>query len=459
MGSQRFPNIVFILVDNTGWGDFGVYGGRTATPRVDALAEAGVRFNNYTVESQCTPTRSAILTGRQPVRMGTYAVPLPGQGEYGMSPWEYTLAELLSESGYSTAAFGKWHLGEVEGRLPIDQGFDEWWGIKNTTDEAGYSSYALYRAVAEATGIEAPKIWAGKKGEGVSAVRDFDMSVRPLMDEMITERTCDYIARQAPSGEPFFAYVAFTHVHPPEQAHPDFDQTSPDRSGMYADIIAEMDYRVGQILDALDAAGVADDTIVVFSSDNGTGGIEAVPGGSSGPWRGNFFTPPFEGSMRVPAIVRWPGHVAAGVVTQEMLAAYDWLPTFAGLVGRSDLIPTDRPIDGIDASGFLLGDDDSTGRVAVLFHGPDGELMSVKWRDIKVVFRYSEGIEKPIVTPQLPMVFDLKSDPGEEVNLLSHKLDMGWMYAPALHHVAEFNSSIEKYPNIPPGADFDGYTS
>jgi arylsulfatase len=376
-----------------------------------------------------------------------------------MSPWEYTLAELLSDSGYSTAAFGKWHLGDVEGRLPVDQGFDEWWGIKNTTDEAGYSSYALYREVAEVTGIETPKVWVGKKGEGVTADRDFNMAVRPFMDEMIAERTCDYIARQALSDKPFFAYVAFTHVHPPEQAHPDFDQTSPDRNGMYSDIVAEMDFRVGQILDALDHAGVADDTIVVFSSDNGTGGIEAVPGGSSGPWRGNFFTPPFEGSMRVPAIVRWPGRVPEQLVTQEMLAAYDWLPTFAGLIGRTDLIPKDRPIDGIDASEFLLGNDDATGRKAVLFHGPDGELMSVKWRDIKVVFRYSEGIEEPIVTPQLPMVYDLESDPGEQVNLLSYKLDMGWMYAPALHHVAEFNQSVEKYPNIAPGAEFDGYAA
>jgi arylsulfatase A-like enzyme len=457
LASHELPNIVFILVDNTGWGDFGVYGGRTATPHIDSLAADGVRFNNYTVESQCTPTRSAILTGRQPIRMGTFAVPLPGQGEYGMSPWEYTLAELLCESGYSTAAFGKWHLGEVEGRLPTDQGFDQWWGIKNTTDEAGYSSYALYRAVAEATGIESPQIWEGTKEDGISPVCDFDMSVRPLMDEMITDRTCNYISDHASGDAPFFTYVAMTHVHPPEQSHPDFDQTSPERTGMYADVIAEMDHRVGQILEAIEDSGAADDTIVVFSSDNGTGGIEAVPGGSSGPWRGNFFTPPFEGSMRVPAIIRWPERIQAGVVTQEMMAAYDWLPTFAGLIGRTDLVPTDRPIDGIDTSKFLLGDDDGTGRTTVLFYGPDGELMSAKWHDIKVVFRYSLGIDQPIVTPQLPMVYDLKSDPGEEVNLLARKLDMGWMYAPALHHIADFQQSMAEFPNIAPGADFDGY--
>jgi hypothetical protein len=191
--------------------------------------------------------------------------------------------------------------------------------------------------------------------------------------------------------------------------------------------------------------------------EDGTGGITAVPGGSSGPWRGNFFTPPFEGSMRVPAIIRWPDRIPAGRVTQEILAAYDWLPTLAAMIGRSDLVPTDRPIDGVDASDFLLGDDETTGRKVVLFHGPDGELMSAKWRGIKVVFRYSEGIDQPIVTPQLPLVYDLESDPGEQINLLSAKLDMGWMFAPALHHVGEFNKTVEQYPNIAPGADFDGY--
>jgi arylsulfatase len=122
------PNIVFILVDNVGWGDFSVYGGSTPTPRIDKLANDGIRFTNYTVESQCTPSRSAIMTGRQSVRSGTFTVPIPGAGKSGLTPWEYTIAELLSDSGYATSLWGKWHLGEDEGRLPTDQGFDEWWG-------------------------------------------------------------------------------------------------------------------------------------------------------------------------------------------------------------------------------------------------------------------------------------------------------------------------------------------
>src|SRR5262245_10418919 len=120
------PNIVFVLLDNVGWGDFGVYGGMTPTPRIDKLASEGIRFNSYYVEAQCTPTRSAIMTGRQSVRSGTYTVPVPGAGPYGLSPWEYTLPKLLSDAGYATALYGKWHLGEVAGRLPTDMGFDEW---------------------------------------------------------------------------------------------------------------------------------------------------------------------------------------------------------------------------------------------------------------------------------------------------------------------------------------------
>ena len=124
---QNKPNIVFVLLDNVGWGTFGVYGGTIPTPRIDKFASEGIRFNNYNIEAQCTPSRSAILTGRHPVRSGTLRVPFPGEGEAGLAPWEYTIAELLSDAGYATAMYGKWHVGEHEGRLPNDQGFDEWW--------------------------------------------------------------------------------------------------------------------------------------------------------------------------------------------------------------------------------------------------------------------------------------------------------------------------------------------
>jgi arylsulfatase len=238
--------------------------------------------------------------------------------------------------------------------------------------------------------------------------------------------------------------------------HLDFDQTSPDRLGQYADLIAEMDYCVGQIVDCIDQAGITDNTLVVFSSDNAAGGTRAFQGGSNGPFHGSFVTPPWEGSMRTAAMVRWPGTVPAGVVTEEMLSAHDWYTTFAALAGASDKVPTDRPIDGIDASKFLLGESATSGREGILFFGPDGSLMSVKWHNLKVILRYSEGMDQPIVTPQWPMVFDLASDPGELYNIMDTKLDMGWMIGVALKFVADHEKSIGQYPNIKTGEEFKG---
>ena len=452
------PNVVFILVDNIGWGDWGVYGGTTATPRIDALARGGIRFNNYNVEGQCTPTRSAILTGRQSVRSGTFMVPLNPKMPYGLCPWEYTMAKLFSDAGYGTAMYGKWHLGAVEGRLPTNQGFDEWWGYKDSMDEAGWTSYAFYQELAKQTRAETPKIWQGKKGSVSTPVRELDVQVRPFMDELIVEHTVSYIRKCATAAKPFFTYVALSHIHPPEKAHPDFDQKSPERWGLYADLIAEMDYRVGQILDAIEKAGIAEDTIVVLSSDNGITGIPAVQGGSSGPWRGTFQNPPYEGSMRVPAIIRWPNKIPAGIVTEEIFAVHDWMPTLAGLIGESNRMPKDRPIDGIDASAFMLGKSKTTGRTHYLFFGPDGEPMSVKWRNVKTIFRYAESFEKPIVKPYFPLIYDLTSDPHEDNNLFVTKMDCTWISEPTFKVIYEFMESAQQYPNIKPGEDFKGYT-
>jgi arylsulfatase A-like enzyme len=451
------PNIVFILCDNVGWGDFSCYGGSIPTPRIDKLASEGIRFTNYTIESQCTPTRTAIMTGRQSVRCGTYTV-VPGQGKLGLTPWEYTIAELLSDAGYATSMCGKWHLGDTEGRLPTDQGFDEWWGYRNTVDEAGFMAYATFRALSKAKGIESPKIWEGKKGQKSAAVRELDMEVRPLLDELIVDKAIDFITKTAKGEKPFFTYVALSHVHPPEKAHPAFDQTDPKRMGLYADLIAEMDYRVGQIVDCVEQAGIAENTIIVFSSDNASCYVPSFGyGGSNGPWRGHFCTPPSEGSMRVPAMIRWTGNVPSGVVSEGMLSAHDWYKTLAALAGASDKVPTDRPMDGVDASEFLLGENKHTGREALLFFGPDASLMSVKYDKIKVWLRYSKGVEEPIVAPQVPIVFDLGSDPGEQNNLFADKMDIGWMFELILPFVGEYEKSIAQYPNIKPGEEFTGY--
>ena len=449
MSDRSHPNVVFMLIDNLGWGDVGCYGGAVPTPRIDGLAAQGVRFKNYNVESQCTPTRSAILTGRRPIRTGNWTVPFPGQGDYGLAPWEYTLGELFSDAGYATAAYGKWHVGDVEGRLPTDQGFDEWFGIKNTSDEAGYSSYPLFAE----SGFPMPKIWDGVKGSPVKPVADFNLETRALLDEKLTARTVDFIKRNAAAGKPFFTYLCFTQLHPPMGPHPDFKGKS--RGGVYSDTLVELDYRTGQVLDAIDQAGIADNTIVVWSSDNPAGRITAI-GGSNGPWHGHFASG-FEGGSRVPAMVRWPGRVKAGVVTDEILAAVDWLPTLASLIGESARVPSDRPIDGVDASPFILGKSPTSGRDHIVYYGSDSGLMSVKWRTMKVVFRYAESQSGPIIKPQLPLVFDLLDDPGEEHDLMTLRMDCGFVTAPIFQRLGALEKSFARFPNIKPGQEFTGY--
>jgi arylsulfatase len=454
---KKKPNIVFILLDNIGWGTFGVYGGTIPTPRIDKFASEGIRFNNYNVEAQCTPSRSAILTGRHPVRSGTFRVPLPGEGQSGLAPWEYTIAKLLSEAGYATALYGKWHCGDTRGRLPNDQGFDEWWGIKNSSDEAGYSAWPLFKE----SGMPEPMIWEGKKGEQSKPVMPFDLKVRPILDgDYIIPKTVEYIKRNAAAKKPFFVYVGYSEMHPPVIGHPDFVGKSTQRGGLFADIVGEIDYRVGQILDAVKEAGIDDNTIVILSSDNGSGGAFPQLGAAmNGPWRGDFLNTPFEGSMRVPGIIRWPGKVPAGVVTNEMLAAVDWLPTLAGMAGASKLVPKDRPIDGVDASAFMLGSSNTTGRDSYMFFGIDGELLSIKWKIYKTIFRYTEtpALEKPYIAPQFPMFYDLSSDPHEDNNLFNSDLTCGWILAPNFKLIAEYQRSLKEYPNIKVGEDFTGY--
>jgi len=303
-----------------------------------------------------------------------------------------------------------------------------------------------------ATGQEPPKIWEGVKGAPSRPVNDFNLDTRPLMDEKITNRTIEFIRSNAAAEKPFFVYVGFTQLHAPLIPHPAFRNKS--GGGNYSDAITELDFRTGQILAALDKAGATDNTIVVWSSDNAAIDAESM-GGSNGPWRGSFSCG-FEGGMRVPAIVRWPNRTPVGV-TDEIVAAIDWLPTLASLVGESKRVPTDRPIDGVDSSDLLLGRSQKSNRDYFIFYGSDGELMSVKWKNIKVVFRYAEKWDGPFIKRQLPMTFDLINDPHEDRNISDAKMDNGWMMKPIMDRIIALHKSMAQYPNIKTGEDFKGY--
>ncbi len=449
------PNIIYLLVDNWGWGDISAQGGTVPTPEIDAFAAEGMRLLNFNVENQCTPTRSALHTGRLPIRSGTQKVAAPGEPD-GLAPWEYTIAELLSDSGYKTALYGKWHIGSKVGRLPSDQGYDEWWGINEGSNAAGYTLTPQF----DPEVAEVPHLWEGKKGSPSVQTELYDVAAKRNLDRGSTDRAIDFIQRNAGGDAPFFLYVGFTHFHPPWGVHDDF--TSRSGAGIYADTKLEVDRNIGAILDAIDDAGISENTIVILTGDNGAanypspGIVTGEVGGSNGPWRGGLSTA-YEGGLRTPAMIRWPGKVPSGVVSDEIVSVLDWYPTIATFVGEEARIPNDRPIDGVDQSAFLLGSQEKSAREHIVVYVGD-TVFAVKWRNMKVHFATAEGTHSYIQRYTFPQVFDIKEDPKESYELWGNEGYIhAWVMSPVSKILNDLQASMVKYPNIKPGEDFGGY--
>src|SRR5262245_8505978 len=327
------------------------------------------------------------MTGRFSIRSGTYQVPRGGAPD-GLTQWEVTLAELLSAQGYATGTWGKWHLGSIEDRLPTHQGFDEWYGIPRSYTEALWPTLNETNSVLPAVGtkqgwnadVVAPEpIYEARKGEKARVVAPLDVERQRRMDAEIVSRAVAFIKRQANAGKPFFAYVALRLLHLPTIPHPEFAGRT--GNGDWADCLSELDHRTGQILDAIQEAGIEDDTLVIFASDNGPEATHPWEG-DSGPWRGTYFTA-MEASLRAPFIIRWPGHVAAGTVNNEIVHIADLYPTLARVGGAE--VPHDRPIDGVDQLDFFLGKQERSNREGFPAHVAD-RLSAVKWRNWKMHF-------------------------------------------------------------------------
>ncbi|KAF2343122.1 arylsulfatase [Flavobacterium tistrianum] len=441
IASADKPNIVFILMDNLGYGELGCYGGGelrgAPTPRIDRLASEGTRLTNFNVEAQCTPSRSAILTGRFAIRSGTHSVPLPGSPD-GLTQWEITIAELLSGAGYATAHFGKWHLGSDQSRLPNNQGFDEWYGIPRTTDESMFPS----QPGAKEAGVSFMHIMEGKKGEKSRDLAVYDLEQRRLIDAEITKRSIEFMQRSVQAKKPFYVYIPFTLVHFPALPNPEFSGRT--GNGDFPDALAEMDAHAGEIIDAVDKLGIRENTIFVFTSDNGPDPT-APSQGSSGPWSGYYFTH-MEGSLRTPFIIRWPGKIPAGRTSNEIIHEVDTFATFAKIAGAQ--VPNDRMIDGVDQSDFFFGKGTSNREGFPVFVAD--RLEAVKWKNFKMAFYKSE--RDWWNTPAklgVPQIFDLYTDPKEEYP--SSLTPNAWVGGPMMKIAGEFEKSIEKYPLIKPG--------
>jgi arylsulfatase len=448
--AQDQPNIVIVFMDNFGWGEPGFNGGGitrgVATPRMDKLAEQGLRLTNFNVEVQCTPSRSTLMTGRYAIRSGNATVPI-GEGVYGLVQWEITMAEMLSDKGYATGMFGKWHLGRTEGRFPTDQGFDEWYGIPNSTDESPYSSLPGFAE----SGVPETYVMEGRKGESPRKVKPYRLDYRPLIDRDLTDKALDFMDRQAKARKPFFLYLPYTATHFPAIPHPDYKGKT--GNGAWADLLLQIDDYMGELLDKIDELRINDNTIFIFTADNGPEAmdfgntsmtVETAVHGSPGPWRGTLFTG-FEGALRVPFVVRWPGKIKAGTSSDEIVHALDLFPTLAKIVGAT--IPNDRIIDGIDMSDFFLGKTEQSGREGfIVYMGND--IFAVKWRNWKLHFKEQDAWNGELKTYTMPRLYNLYNDPQEKDNVL---FPHTWVPKAALVQLQEHMISLKQNPPIPAG--------
>jgi arylsulfatase len=444
MARSQTPNIVLILADNLGWGELGCYGGGilrgAPTPRIDALAAEGLRFLNFNVESDCVPTRSALMTGRHPIRTGALQS-IPAGLPQGILPWEITLPQLLSSRGYATAHYGKWHLGDRPGRFPNDRGFDEWYGIPRTSHESMFATAPGFDPSVAAL----PFVMEGRRGEPSRNVEPYDLEMRRRIDAELVRRAIAFIQQQSEAKRPFFAYVPITQLHFPTLPHRDFE----GRTGVgdFADSMVEMDHRVGQIVDAIDALGIAEDTLLIFGSDNGPE-FRRPWRGTAGMWTGTYHTS-MEGSLRVPFMLRWKGKVAPGRVSNEIVHIVDMLPTLARVAGAT--VPTDRPIDGVDQLDFFLGSQERSNREGFVYYIKT-ELRAVKWRQWKMHFMWEVEPNEGPIKLETPWIFNLLRDPKEQTQVTTEE---NWVRGPILRLLAAFQASLKEHPPIPPGAPDD----
>jgi arylsulfatase A-like enzyme len=435
------PNIVLILADNLGWGELGCYGGGilrgAPTPCLDRLAETGLRLLNFNIESDCVPTRSALMTGRHPIRTGAMQSIEAGLPQ-GLVPWEVTLADLLSARGYATAHFGKWHLGDLEPRLPTNRGFDEWYGISRTTNESMFVDAPGF----DPSVVPVPYVMEGIKNEPSRNIAVYDLEMRRRIDGDLTLRTIDFIGRQRRAGRPYFAYVPLTQLHFPTIPHRDFIGRT--GAGDFSDSLAEMDHRVGQIVDAIDDDP---DTLIIFASDNGPE-FRNPWRGTAGPWTGTYHTA-MEGGLRAPFIARWPGRISGGRTSNEIVHVTDLFTTLARIAGAQ--IPTDRPIDGVDQLDFLLGAQEKSSREGFVFFIKN-ELRAAKWRNWKLHFVWEVEPNAGPKRLESPYLFDLLRDPKEETDVHAHP---GWARRPIQEMIRKLQASLAAHPPIPPGAPDD----
>ncbi|MBV8970358.1 MAG: arylsulfatase [Verrucomicrobia bacterium] len=466
------PNILIIWGDDIGWFNIsaynhGIMGYRT--PNIDRIAKEGALFTDWYGQQSCTAGRAAFITGQSPIRTGLTKVGLPG-AKLGLQPEDPTIADLLKPLGYATGQFGKNHLGDRDEFLPTAHGFDEFFGNLyhlNAEEEPENPDYPKNPEFKKRFGPRGVlHSWA--KPDGTQEIKDTGALTRKRMetiDEEITAAALDFIERQHKAGKPFFCWWNSTRMH--VFTHLKKESEGKTGLGVYPDGMVEHDAHVGQLLAKLDELGIADNTIVMYSTDNGAEELSWPDGGTT-PFRGEKDTN-WEGAWRVPCAIRWPGVIKPGTVSNDIFSHQDMLPTLLAAAGEPNIVekvkkghPADGKtfkvhLDGYNLIPFLRGEVKENPRPGVLYWSDEGDLMALRYGDWKIHFmeQRGEGIlawQEPFVPLRLPKIFNLRSDPFENADIASQMYYAKWradrlfLLVPAVALVQQWLKTLAEFP-------------
>lgn len=412
------PNVVLIFMDDMGYGDPVCYGGGPyQTPHIDALAASGMRFTNfYVAEAVCTASRSALMTGCYPTRIGMFGA-IDQNTKIALNPREQTIAEILKARGYATGMVGKWHLGHIMPYLPLQNGFDEFFGLPYSNDMwprdydgKPWKDTSFWRAKYPPL----PLMDGNKTVKIISTFADQDQ-----LTTEYTERAVSFIRRN--KKHPFFLYLAHSMVHVPLGVSDKFRGKS--GAGLFGDVMEEVDWSVGEVMKTLKENNLLNNTIVIFTSDNGPWLTFGNNAGNTGGLREGKGTA-WDGGLKVPCIISWPGQVKPGVVCNKLLTTMDILPTLADITGAK---PPEKKIDGVDFVSVLKGDPHANPRDVFVYYYDRNNLKGIRKGHWKLVFPCSSQTYGPPATighdrypgkygqVEVPMaLYDLSIDPGED---------------------------------------------
>lgn len=419
--SKRPPNVVLIFMDDLGYGDLSCTGAvGYQTPHIDNMAKEGVRFSNFlTAQAVCSASRAALMTGCYPNRIGISGALMP-YDKNGINSNETTLAELLKEKGYSTAIYGKWHLGHHKQFLPLQHGFDEYFGIPYSNDMWPMDYAGQPAPETDFRKKNYPILPLIQNNEKVEEITSLDG--QGTLTTRYTEKAVDFIKRN--KNKPFFLYLPHSMPHVPINASAKFKGKS--QIGLYGDVMMEIDWSVGEILKTLKESGIDKKTLVIFTSDNGPWLNFGNHAGSAGGFREGKGTT-FEGGHRVPCIMRWKGTLPEGIVCNKMASTIDVLPTIANLCGTK--LPNNK-IDGVDISELMKGNLEANPRRTFYYYYRKNSLEAVRKDDWKLVLEHSgrtyEGFQpgkdgfSGEVNEKSPIalaLYDLRRDPSERYDV------------------------------------------